>query len=165
MGSFFFAFQVFPKGSPLVADVSRAVLNVTEGDKMKEIEDAWLGTQSSCQESSTLVSSNSLSLKSFWGLFLITGIASISSLMIFTTIFVYEHRAVLLQPSDLRATAWSRVLVLFRIFIQMDLTSSRSELNPIHIAIPGDLPPADNDDDQDPNAQQPDQEEVQNINN
>jgi ionotropic glutamate receptor len=29
---------------------------------------------------------------------------------------------------------------------------------------PGDLPPADNDDDQDPNAQQPDQEEVQNIN-
>ncbi|KAI9377956.1 hypothetical protein POPTR_018G012700v4 [Populus trichocarpa] len=155
---------VFPKGSPLVADVSRAVLNVTEGDKKKEIEDAWLGTQSSCQESSTSVSSNSLSLKSFWGLFLITGIASISALMIFTTIFVYEHRAVLLQPSDLRATTWSRVLVLFRIFIQMDLTSSRSELNPIHIAIPGDLPPADNDDDQDPNAQQPDQEEVQNIN-
>jgi ionotropic glutamate receptor len=153
VGSFFFAFQVFPKGSPLVADVSRAVLNVTEGDKMKEIEDAWLGTQSSCQESSTSISSNSLSVKSFWGLFLITGIASISALMIFTTIFVYEHREVLLQPSDLRATTWSRVLVLFRIFIQMDFTSR-----------PGDLPPADNDDDQDPNAQQPDQEEVQNIN-
>uniref|UniRef100_A0A6N2KCF7 Glutamate receptor n=1 Tax=Salix viminalis TaxID=40686 RepID=A0A6N2KCF7_SALVM len=164
--------EVFPIGSPLVADVSRAVLRVTEGDRMKEIEDAWLGTQSSCQESSTsfssnslsLISSNSLSLKSFWGLFLITGIASISALMIFTTIFVYEHRAVLLQPSDLRTTTWSRILVLFRILIQMDKTSSRSELNPKHIAIPGDLPPIDNDDDRNPNAQQPDQEEVQNIN-
>ncbi|KAJ6758722.1 GLUTAMATE RECEPTOR 2.9 [Salix koriyanagi] len=164
--SFWFSFStmVFPIGSPLVADVSRAVLRVTEGDRMKEIEDAWLGTQSSCQESSTSFSSNSLSLKSFWGLFLITGIASISALMIFTTIFVYEHRAVLLQPSDLRATSWSRILVLFRILIQMNKTSSRSELNPNHIAIPGDLPQADNDDDRNPNAQQPDQEEVQNIN-
>ncbi|KAJ6373286.1 hypothetical protein OIU76_027593 [Salix suchowensis] len=154
---------VFPIGSPLVADVSRAVLRVTEGDRMREIEDAWLGTQSSCQESSTSFSSNSLSLKSFWGLFLITGIASISALMIFRTKFVYEHRAVLLQPSDLRTT-WSRILVLFRTLIQMDKTSSRSELNPNHIAIPGDLPPTDNDDDRNPNAQQPDQEEVQNIN-
>ncbi|KAJ6732169.1 IONOTROPIC GLUTAMATE RECEPTOR [Salix purpurea] len=74
------------------------------------------------------------------------------------------HRAVLLQPSDLRATTWSRILVLFRILIQMDKTSSRSEWNPNHIAIPGDLPPTENDDDRNPNAQQPDQEEVQNIN-
>ncbi|KAJ6373288.1 hypothetical protein OIU76_027595 [Salix suchowensis] len=43
---------VFPKGSPLVPDVSRAVLNMTEGDKMKEIENAWFGKQSRCPDSS-----------------------------------------------------------------------------------------------------------------
>ncbi|CAK7354068.1 unnamed protein product [Dovyalis caffra] len=59
-GGFAFA---FPKGSPLVPDVSRAILNVTEGDRMKQIEDAWFGKQSTCPVSSTSISSNSLSLK------------------------------------------------------------------------------------------------------
>lgn len=35
--------QVFPKGSPLVADVSRAILKVTEGDEIVGIERKWLG--------------------------------------------------------------------------------------------------------------------------
>ncbi|CAN6182366.1 unnamed protein product [Urochloa humidicola] len=34
---------VFPKGSPLVADVSRAILTVTEGDKITDIEQKWFG--------------------------------------------------------------------------------------------------------------------------
>ena len=63
-------FQVFPKGSPLVADVLGSVVNV------KEIEDAWFGTHISCPDSSTSVSTNSLNLKCFWGLFLIIGIVS-----------------------------------------------------------------------------------------
>ncbi|KAG6739163.1 hypothetical protein POTOM_056749 [Populus tomentosa] len=52
---------VFPKGSPLVADVLGSVVNV------KEIEDAWFGTHSSCPDSSTSVSTNSLNLKSILG--------------------------------------------------------------------------------------------------
>ncbi|KAF2305812.1 hypothetical protein GH714_008239 [Hevea brasiliensis] len=74
----------FPKGSPLVPDVSRAILNVTEGDKMKEIEQEWFGKQSNCPDPSSSVSSSSLSLQSFWGLFLIAGAASVSALLIFT---------------------------------------------------------------------------------
>ncbi|GAU26662.1 hypothetical protein TSUD_314390 [Trifolium subterraneum] len=31
----------FPKGSPLVADISRAILNVTQGGKIRTIEKAW----------------------------------------------------------------------------------------------------------------------------
>ncbi|KAE8099904.1 hypothetical protein FH972_017848 [Carpinus fangiana] len=57
----------FPRGSPLVADVSRAILNVTEGEKMKEIEKAWLGKETNCPDFNTQVSSNSLSLASFRG--------------------------------------------------------------------------------------------------
>ncbi|PNY01207.1 glutamate receptor-like protein [Trifolium pratense] len=33
--------EAFPKGSPLVADISRAILNVTQGGKIKTIENTW----------------------------------------------------------------------------------------------------------------------------
>ncbi|XP_062098772.1 glutamate receptor 2.8-like [Humulus lupulus] len=35
---------VFPKGSPLVCDVSRAILNVTETEEMKKTENKWFET-------------------------------------------------------------------------------------------------------------------------
>ncbi|KAK1550334.1 hypothetical protein Q3G72_017433 [Acer saccharum] len=113
---------VFPLHSPLVPDVSRAILNVTESEKMKEIEDAYFKKHASCPESSTLVSSNSLDLNSFWGLFLIAGIAAILALIIFMVIFVYEHRNVL-KKSDPRTSIWTRIRVLSRIFISRDLSA------------------------------------------
>ncbi|CAH9118678.1 unnamed protein product, partial [Cuscuta europaea] len=36
---------VFPKGSPLVPDVSRAILNVTESDAMMKITSKWFGNE------------------------------------------------------------------------------------------------------------------------
>ncbi|KAL9338651.1 hypothetical protein Peur_067666 [Populus x canadensis] len=125
-----FAF-VFPKGSPLVPDVSRAILNVTEEDKMKQIADAWFGKQSSCPDSSTLISSNSLSLKSFGGLFLIAGIASLSALLIFIVKFVYQERRVL-SPDDPRASMWRRIQNLFIIFNERDLTAHAFRKNEVN---------------------------------
>ncbi|KAK0571500.1 hypothetical protein LWI29_017164 [Acer saccharum] len=113
---------VFPLHSPLVPDVSRAILNVTESEKMKEIEDAYFKKHVSCPDSSTLVSSNSLGLNSFWGLFLIAGIAAILALIIFMAIFVYEHGNVL-KKSDPRTSIWTRIRVLSRIFISRDLSA------------------------------------------
>ncbi|KAH0730269.1 glutamate receptor 2.5-like [Solanum tuberosum] len=80
----------FPIGSPLVPDVSRAVLNVTEGEKMVQIERAWFG-ESTCSDSSTSLSSNSLGLDSFWGLFVMAVIAAVLALIIFLTKFIHEH--------------------------------------------------------------------------
>ncbi|CAK7354098.1 unnamed protein product [Dovyalis caffra] len=123
--------HVFPKGSPLVPDISRAILNVTEGEKMKQIEDAWFGKKSSCPDSSTSVSSNSLSLGSFWGLFLIAGFAAFSALIIFIVMFVYRERRAL-RPSDSTASIWSRIKNFITIFNQRDMTYRtfrQSELN------------------------------------
>ncbi|KAJ0090981.1 hypothetical protein Patl1_12656 [Pistacia atlantica] len=111
----------FPLGSPLVPYVSRAILNVTEGPKMNEIKDAWF-KKNSCPDPSTLVSSHSLGLNSFWGLFLIAGIASILALIIFMAIFIYEHREVL-KKSDPRSSLWSRIRTLLRIFVSRDLSA------------------------------------------
>ena len=124
-------FQVFPKGSPLVPDISRAVLNMTEGDKMKEIENAWFGKQSRCLDSSPRVTSSSLSLKSFSGLFLIAGVASLLALMIFMVMFVYKEKN-MLRPSESRISIWRKARNFFRIFIQRDLKSHtfrKSEMN------------------------------------
>ncbi|XP_038699195.1 glutamate receptor 2.7-like [Tripterygium wilfordii] len=113
---------VFPRNSPLVPDVSRAILEVTEGDKMKDIEKTWFGNESTCPNSSTSVSSSSLGLDSFWGLFLIAGVASTLALLIFAAMFVYEQRN-LLKTSDSESSKWRKIWDLARIFNQKDLTS------------------------------------------
>ncbi|KAM7480978.1 hypothetical protein LguiB_005561 [Lonicera macranthoides] len=87
---------VFPKGSPLVPDVSRAVLRVTEGEEMAKIEKAWFGKQTNCPDPNTSVSSSSLGVNSFWGLFVIVGVAASFALIIFTSMLVYENRITLI---------------------------------------------------------------------
>ncbi|XP_049349846.1 glutamate receptor 2.8-like [Solanum verrucosum] len=98
----------FPIGSPLVPDVSRAVLNVTEGEKMVQIERAWFG-ESTCSDSSTSLSSNSLGLDSFWGLFVMAVIAAVLALVIFLTKFIHEHWHII-RRSNLSLRERSRIL-------------------------------------------------------
>ncbi|WJX41656.1 hypothetical protein P8452_28977 [Trifolium repens] len=112
----------FPKGSPLVADISRAILNVTQGDKMKTIENAWF-KEAICLDSSTEISSNNnLGLESFWGLFLIAWIASLVALLIFVVTFLYQHKHIWLN-NDQNTSIWRRVCILVRIFDQRDSNS------------------------------------------
>ncbi|GLT85189.1 hypothetical protein SLE2022_033850 [Rubroshorea leprosula] len=109
---------VFPKGSPLVADVSRAISIVTDSGKMREIENKWF--RKHCTDSSTMVSSNRLDLGSFWGLFLIAGVAAALALIIFVADFLYKQRDVL-RGSEV--STWKRILQLLRNFDQKDPSS------------------------------------------
>ncbi|XP_054796823.1 glutamate receptor 2.9-like [Prosopis cineraria] len=112
---------VFPKEFPLVADISRAILNVTQGNKMKRLESEWFNGNN-CPDSKALVSSTSLGLESFWGLFLIAGLASILALIIFAVTFLYQNRNIwsLYNPG---ASIWTRIKMLVRIFDQRDESS------------------------------------------
>ncbi|GMI89252.1 GLUTAMATE RECEPTOR 2.7, glutamate receptor 2.7 [Hibiscus trionum] len=114
---------VFPKGSPLVADISREILNVTQGDQMEQIQNKWFKNgEATCPDSDTFVSSNSLGLDSFWGLFLIAGVSSTSALIMFAAMFLYEQRHVLFQlPSE--TSIWRRVRFVSRIFDEKDMSS------------------------------------------
>lgn len=58
---------------------------------MVKIEKAWF-EQRACQDNSTTVSSRSLRIDSFWGLFIIVGSASSLALIIFFATILYEHR-------------------------------------------------------------------------
>ncbi|KAI3468398.1 hypothetical protein Pfo_025061 [Paulownia fortunei] len=116
-----FAF-VFPIGSRLVPDVSRAILNITEGEKMVEIEKKWLGDKSKCADSTNLFSSNSLGLESFWGLFMIVGIAAVSAFTIHVIRFLHEHWHVIVDSSS-ESTIVSKIIDLLQRFDNRDLSA------------------------------------------
>lgn len=72
----------FPKGSPLLSDISRAVLSLSEDKEMQQIETKWFNN-TGCTDSGAKVGSNRLSMGSFWGLYLITGSVSLVAVTIF----------------------------------------------------------------------------------
>lgn len=85
----------FPIGSPLVPDVSRAILKVMEGKNMTKFEqEVYKGGNCYEQDGST-ETSTSLRFSSFWGLFLITGIASLTAVVLYFACFLYDHRELL----------------------------------------------------------------------
>ncbi|XP_078150465.1 glutamate receptor 2.7-like [Carex rostrata] len=71
----------FPKGSPLVPDVSRAILEVMESNNMTKFDEELYGSSTYTDKGDTS-SSTSLTFHSFMGLFLITGVSSILALII-----------------------------------------------------------------------------------
>ncbi|KAI9094275.1 hypothetical protein K1719_026857 [Acacia pycnantha] len=74
-----FAFQ---RDSPLAVDLSTAILQLSENGDLQKIHDKWFKTFS-CSAQANDSSSNQLSLSSFWGLFLICGIACFLALVTF----------------------------------------------------------------------------------
>ncbi|KAK9023044.1 hypothetical protein V6N11_003277 [Hibiscus sabdariffa] len=72
----------FPRDSPLAIDMSSAILTLAENGDLQRIHDKWL-KQSTCSLDSTEIETSQLNLSSFWGLFLICGIACFISLFIY----------------------------------------------------------------------------------
>lgn len=85
---------VFPRGSPMTADVSREVVSLAEGEKMTQIEKKWFGEPGVCpnRDGNAALGSSNLSFQSFGGLFLITGVVSGLMLLIFLASFFYRER-------------------------------------------------------------------------
>ncbi|ESQ51409.1 hypothetical protein EUTSA_v10016194mg [Eutrema salsugineum] len=124
----------FPKNSPLTGDVSRAILNLTQGEEMAPIENKWFNSRSlasECPDPKTALSSNRLSLSSFWGLFLIAGIASFLSFLLFVATFLYEHRHTLCDDGS-GGSVWRKLTFLFRIFDEKDIKSHTFKKSAVH---------------------------------
>ncbi|XP_022131338.1 glutamate receptor 2.8-like [Momordica charantia] len=116
----------FPMGSPLVADISRQVLNVTESEKMNQIQKKWLGENCNSPSSGGNVGSSRLNLSSFWGLFLIAGSAAVVALLIYFAIFLYkEHHTLRRTAADegSNSPVLRKLRALLRTYDGRDLTS------------------------------------------
>ncbi|CAA7407345.1 unnamed protein product [Spirodela intermedia] len=111
---------VFPKGSPLVSDLSKGILNIMWTGKIREIEGRWFRDQGSCSRPNSRLTSDSLNLSSFWGLFLITGLATAASLLCFMFSFMYQHRQ---RNSSSVRTFWRRLVSVARHYDKKGISS------------------------------------------
>ncbi|KAK1382202.1 Glutamate receptor [Heracleum sosnowskyi] len=76
-GGLGFAFQ---KGSPIARDVSEAILIISENGVLKGLERKWFPSSKNCSASTN---TDSLTIESFWGIYLISGVTSTVCLLIF----------------------------------------------------------------------------------
>ncbi|KAE8780810.1 Glutamate receptor 3.1 [Hordeum vulgare] len=81
----------FPRDSPLQVDLSTAILSLSENGELQRIHDKWLKTGECAADESELINSNQLRLESFWGLFLICGVACVISLLVYFGIMLRKY--------------------------------------------------------------------------
>ncbi|KAJ6897334.1 glutamate receptor 3.2 isoform X1 [Populus alba x Populus x berolinensis] len=72
----------FPRDSPLAIDMSTAILQLSENGDLQKIHNKWL-QRKLCSSQDIGSSADQLQLQSFWGLFLICGIACVLALLIY----------------------------------------------------------------------------------
>lgn len=85
--------QAFPKGSQLAIDFSTAILMLAESGELQRIHDLWLSGEG-CSKSNVALESNELGLNTFWGLFVITGVASVLCCLAYWVRMIVLHRKV-----------------------------------------------------------------------
>ncbi|KAG8076534.1 hypothetical protein GUJ93_ZPchr0006g44610 [Zizania palustris] len=81
----------FPRDSPLQVDLSTAILLLSENGELQRIHDKWLKTDKCTADNTEFIDSNQLRLESFWGLFLICGVACVIALLIYFGIIIYKY--------------------------------------------------------------------------
>ncbi|KAJ4839030.1 hypothetical protein Tsubulata_018927 [Turnera subulata] len=79
----------FPKDSPLAIDISTAILKLSENGDLQRIHDKWL-MRSACSSQGTKLETDRLGLKSFWGLFLICGLACVLALLVYLLMMIRQ---------------------------------------------------------------------------
>ncbi|KAK6784975.1 hypothetical protein RDI58_018430 [Solanum bulbocastanum] len=95
-GGWGFAFQ---RDSPLAVDLSTAILQLSENGELQRIHDKWLSTNG-CSSQSNPADDTQLSLKSFWGLFLICAVACFLALVAFFCRVYCQFRRYDPEPED-----------------------------------------------------------------
>ncbi|KAL9229710.1 hypothetical protein vseg_005147 [Gypsophila vaccaria] len=77
----------FPRGSQLAADLSTAILRLSENGDLQRIRDKWL-QRSACSVQDTRLAVEKIQLKSFRGLYLFIGVACIFALLVYFGLMV-----------------------------------------------------------------------------
>lgn len=75
----------------MAIDFSTAILKLAENGELQRIHDFWLDNES-CTKSNVARDATELGLNTFWGLFLITGCASIFCCFVYSTRMIIRYR-------------------------------------------------------------------------
>ncbi|XP_065880852.1 glutamate receptor 3.3 [Euphorbia lathyris] len=114
----------FPRDSPLSVDMSTAILELSENGDLQRIHDKWL-LPDSCSSDAAELESDRLHLESFWGLFLICGIACFLALFIHFCKIIHKLRRAppeeeTISPGEASARSGTRSRRLQRLISIMD---------------------------------------------
>ncbi|KAM0945199.1 putative periplasmic binding protein-like I [Dioscorea sansibarensis] len=80
----------FPKDSPFSVDLSTAILKLSENGELQKIHNKWLMNKV-CSPTEEELESERLHLSSFWGLFLISAVASVFAILVSLSITFYQY--------------------------------------------------------------------------
>ncbi|XP_073147283.1 glutamate receptor 2.8-like [Henckelia pumila] len=116
----------FPKGSPLVADVSRTLIELMDSGRIFEIEGQWnMKSSAYSNELDPTSGLTTISLASFKVLFTITGSITTTCLAIFVMKYVYNNIDYFKSIWSSYPTVWSKVAAICKKFDQRDPKSFR----------------------------------------
>ncbi|XP_057958671.1 glutamate receptor 3.6-like isoform X2 [Malania oleifera] len=90
----------FPRDSPLAIDMSTAILKLSENGDLQRIHDKWLKS-SACTSQGTKLTVDRLQLRSFWGLFLLCGVACLLALLVYLILTVRQYSQRYSEKSEL----------------------------------------------------------------
>ncbi|KAM0901553.1 hypothetical protein ACQ4PT_019902 [Festuca glaucescens] len=105
----------FQRDSPLAADLSTAILQLSESGQLQRIHDEWF-TDPSCGSEDSGLGAVQLSLGSFWGLFLVCALICTLALMVFFARVCWQYSRYSNskadgEPSDAAAAAVATAIV------------------------------------------------------
>ncbi|KAL7100383.1 hypothetical protein ACP275_09G142700 [Erythranthe tilingii] len=111
----------FPKGSPLVGDVSTAITKLTDNHKISEIRAHWI-QQSGCnKDDPSNVGWTNIGLRSFKVLFIVTGAVTGTCVLVFLVSFFYNNwNKVIGIYRDRNITTWTKVCKICELFDDED---------------------------------------------
>ncbi|XP_019193178.1 PREDICTED: glutamate receptor 2.7-like [Ipomoea nil] len=118
---------VFPKGSPLVADVSRAIIKLTEEGNILDTTRQWVRSDEVCTGPEKTSASTVVALQSFEVLFGIFGGVTGLCLLVFIATYVYKNKDFIQETLSSRTTIWLKIQAIGRHFDQRDLSSHKLE--------------------------------------
>ncbi|KAL6012320.1 hypothetical protein ACLOJK_002805 [Asimina triloba] len=75
--------MVFPRGSAMVQDISRAVMKFTEGGDMYKLEKKWFGDEATCPDAGSPMSNQSLPLHSLRSIYIMIGVGSVIAFIVY----------------------------------------------------------------------------------
>ncbi|PPR82741.1 hypothetical protein GOBAR_AA37971 [Gossypium barbadense] len=111
---------VFQKGSPIAKDFSRAILQFSENGFLLSLEKEWFSPSLECSADVTDSSTtDSLSIRSFWGLYLISGATSTLCFLFFSMRLLkkyYRHRV-----DNVDESVWIKAIQVAKYFYLGDV--------------------------------------------
>lgn len=118
----------FPRDSPLAVDMSTALLALSENGELQKINDRWL-FRKTCESQISGEESDQLRLQSFWGLFLICGVACVAALLVYVFVMLHKFKRHSPQASEPSSHGGSRSarLQTFLTFVDKKEDKSRSK--------------------------------------